>query len=332
MDLAKCKLEVAEVDLPVPGPGQVLVKMAAAPMNPSDYNFLRAQGSGVEYPAQWGNEGSGTVVATGGGFGANSLLGKNVAVMGSRIGTFGEYCVTGVMTTHVLPADIPVADGCGFTVNPWTAIAIAKQSKKHGGVLINTAAASALGKMLLTLCKKENLTLINIVRCEEQADLLKSLGASHVLVSPKEISKAELASPAQEAFKEELKEVIKATKCKCAFDCVAGYMSGLLMTALPYGGTVYVYGRMAPDPVSGLEAIDLIYRNKQLKGFFLGSFMKELGLFGIPKTGKEVANLMLTDFKTDFVDFSLQDGVTKMQELAGETRALTSAKARVLIA
>jgi len=181
-DLAKVVLEVREVDMPKPQAGQVLVKMAAAPMNPSDYNFLRAKGNNVEYPAEWGNEGSGTVVATGGGPLGVSLLGKKVAIMGSRVGTFGQYAVCSAMTTFKLPEEMPAKDGCGFTVNPWTAIAIAETSTKHGGVLINTAGASALGKMLVTLCIKRKLTLINIVRSEEQAQLLRKMGATHVLV------------------------------------------------------------------------------------------------------------------------------------------------------
>lgn len=174
--------------------------------------------------------------------------------------------------------------------------------------------------------------MIAIVRSPEQAELLTSMGAAHTLVSPSVITGVNTQPSAeQEKFVEALKAKIKATKCTIAFDCIAGYMTGLLLSALPYAGTVYVYGRMAPEACAGIEAIDLIYRNKQVKGFFLGSFIKELGLFGIPKTGKEVAKLMMSDFKTDFVDFSLEDATKKIGEMAGEGRSMTNAKARIVV-
>lgn len=162
------------------------------------------------------------MVASGGGVYANSVVGKRVGFITNvkGEGSYAEYtCVNALEGVFPLPDSVEVADAASHFVNPYTAYGFldtvrARHSGKGRPGFVQTAAASQLGQMLVKLCKQEKMTLINVVRREEQAKTLRDLGAEHVVVS------------SEEGWEERLKELVKEHKIQFAFDAIAGEMSG----------------------------------------------------------------------------------------------------------
>lgn len=153
--------------------------------------------------------------------------------------------------------------------------------------------------MLVQYCKKEGLVVVNVVRKEEQAAVLRKLGAEHVVIT------------AGEAWKAELESLIQKLNVKYAFDAVAGELSGTLLGLLPPGGTVWVYGGLAPEPVGGIHPIDLIYRRKRLLGWFLPTWLLGGGILAglrrSVRTANTVRKHLTTVFASEFVDTTLKD-------------------------
>lgn len=294
-DLKQARLEVQEVDTPKPRKGQVLVKVAAAPINPSDDGIWKVKPR-LGYPFPLGNEGSGTVVATGGGMVASRLLGKKVAVLGN---TYAEYTVVDAMRgAFTLPQDLPVEDGCAFFVNPFTVVGIVETVKEQGGkALIHTAAASQLGQMMVKYCKAEGMTLVNLVRRKEQVELLRGLGAEYVV------------STSDEDWQSQLEQLIRDLQIKHVFDAIAGDMSGTLLTIMPPGSTVYVYGRLSDTPIGNIQPLDLIYRGKKLQGFLLTNWLTKGGMLQALRrsirTSKLVGKHLKGIFSSEFKDTTL---------------------------
>jgi NADPH2:quinone reductase len=272
-DVASCKIKTEEVPVPTPGSGEVLIKVAAAAINPSDYGAW-AGCKPEQCPFAMGSEGSGVVVATGGGF-ATSLstftcpVGTKVGFVGlkKKQGAYSEYVVAvAIESVFRLPDDLPVEDGASFFVNPYTAIGILDTAKEQGAkVIIHTAAASQLGQMLVKLAPTEGMEVINVVRREEQAEVLKNLGAQHVVVTG-----------SGDSWKEELKSKVEELGATVAFDAVAGQSTGDLMDVLPPKGTVNVYGGLA-GKVANVDPLALIYQEKKLKGFWLSAWIQQGG-------------------------------------------------------
>lgn len=276
-DITKAKIIVEEVPMPVPRSGEVLIKVSAAPVNPSDYGEWSNVVPGREFkPVAVGKEGSGIVVASGGGVYANSIVGCKVGFVTNvkGQGSYAEYCtVNAIEGTFPLPSAVPVENAASHFVNPYTACAFLDlvrtrhRSTKHRPAMVQTAAASQLGQMLVKLCKQEGITLINVVRRQDQADILKSIGASdeHIIIS------------SGDDWKERLAVAIKTHGVELGFDAIAGEMSGILLDALPPKGTLFLYGRLSNQGASGIQPLDLIYRQKKLEGFYLGSWIKQGG-------------------------------------------------------
>jgi NADPH2:quinone reductase len=268
-DVASCKIEIEEVPVPTPGSGEVLIKVAAAAINPSDYgSWYRCKPE--QCPFTMGKEGSGVVVATGGGFGTMTCpVGTKVGFVGlkKKQGAYSEYVVAlAIESVFRMPDDLPVEDGASFFVNPYTAIGILDTAKEQGAkAIIHTAAASQLGQMLVKLAPTEGVEVINVVRREEQAELLKNLGAQHVVVTG-----------SGDSWKEELKSKVEELGATVAFDAVAGQSTGDLLDVLPPKGSVYVYGGLA-GRVENVDPMALIYHEKKLKGFFLTNWIQQGG-------------------------------------------------------
>lgn len=287
-------LRVEERALPPLMKGQVLVEMEAAPCNPSDLMFMRGlYGVRKALPAVPGWEGVGRVIASGGGLMGNLVKGKRVAV-GSQDDNGGTW------STHIIAqanACLPVDDGlsvgnaASFLVNPFTAYGFVDQAKKNGhrGIVQN-AAASQAGRILNVIAAREGLTVLNIVRRQEQADIIKGLGAQHVINS------------SEEGFEGHLAEAIQTLGVTIAFDAVSGPMTGLLFNALPPGGTVYTYGGLDDTPISGIDRKALIFENKTITGFFLGSWMGTKNLLQLSKAAKKVGQL----FKEGAINTAVQ--------------------------
>jgi len=272
-DITKVQIKVEEIDVPQPKSGQVLIRVCAAPVNPSDYGiWKRAIGTEEKKdPIPMGKEGSGIVVRSGGGMVANRMVGKKVGFVNipHGQGSYSEYVVVTAMTgAFPLPESVPVEAAASFFVNPYTAYGIWETSVARGSPgCVHTAAASQLGQMLVKFTKdKENFTLINVVRRQEQADILKKIGAEHVVVTGN-----------NENWKTELKKLMDEHKINCAFDCISGEMTGDLVTLMPNAGNYFTYGGLSGQPCSGINPIDMIYRKVKVEGFFLTSWLTGTG-------------------------------------------------------
>jgi NADPH2:quinone reductase len=271
--IADCTIEIETVPTPTPKSGEVLVKVAAAPINPSDYGSWY-NSKPESYPMVMGLEGCGVVVATGGGLTTYRCpIGTQVGFVctDGKQGSYSQYVVMNAITEiFPMPNDIPIEDCASFMVNPYTAVGILDTANKAGSTkaIVHTAAASQLGQMLNKLAPMQDMEIINVVRREEQKKLLEDLGAKHIVVT----------SGDDEVWKEELKAMVKELGATCAFDAVAGDMTGHLMDVMPARGIVYLYGSLA-GKAGNINPADLIYRKKQLKSFYLTSWIKSGGSY-----------------------------------------------------
>ena len=266
--VADCTVVVQTVPTPIPSSGEVLIKVAAAPINPSDYGswYKGTNTRGVApYPMVMGLEGCGVVVATSGFIaGYRFPIGTKVGfiIADKKQGSYSEYVTVDALEgVFAMPSDKNIEDCASFFVNPYTACAIletAKTENPNSNVIVHTAAASQLGQMLNKLAPSEGMEIINVVRREEQAELLRSLGAKHIVVT----------AYGNDDWKEELQTMIKELGATCAFDAVSGTTTGTLVGLMPNRSTVFVYGALA-GPIGNVSSMDLIYRQKQIKGLHL---------------------------------------------------------------
>ena len=278
-------LELSLTDVPVPSlaSGEVLVRVEAAPINPSDLGLLlagadvasavvegtsdrpvvtaplvdgalRSLAARVGKSLPVGNEGAGTVVAAGSSPEAQSLLGRTVAVAGGSM--YSQYRAVSASSCLVLPPGTSAKEGASSFVNPLTALGMIETMRREGHRgLVHTAAASNLGQMLVKLCLEEDVPLVAIVRKPEQVDLLRSIGAVHVCDS---------SSP---SFMADLIDALSATSATMAFDAIGGgKLVSHILTAMEaaanasareysrYGSTVhkqvYIYGGLDPSPTT----------------------------------------------------------------------------------
>ncbi len=266
-------LRIVKKPIPQPGPGQVLVRIEAAPCNPSDLVFMQGlYGVTKTLPAVPGWEGAGTVVASGGGVIANWLKGKRVACGGQpeSDGTWAEYYLADTKSCVPLRKHISFEQGASLIVNPLTAWALIDEAQKggHRGI-VQTAAASQLGRMILRLATDAGLPLINIVRRNEQEDILRSLGAEIVLNSASENFTAQLQNECHR---------LNATIC---FDAVSGEMTGIVLNAMPKRATVVVYGALSYSPAGGIDCREIIFGQKRVEGFWLTPWIRKAGTLKI---------------------------------------------------
>ena len=281
-------------NLPVPkaGAGQVLVKVAASPINPSDLAFLMGMyGFKKPLPCVPGFEGSGTVVATGSGAMARFLKGKRVActVADARIpgGMWAEYVVTTAAMCIPLAKHISMEQGAMMLVNPISAWAMVDEARKAGHkAIVQTAAASALGKMVVRLGKRFALPVINIVRRAEQAEALRLLGADHVLDS----SAAD--------FDTRLKNLCHQLSATYGIDAVAGELTGRVMKAQPKGSRMFVYGGLSLK-ASEVDAGSLIFEGKVLAGFWVSAWLARKSLVEKLRIANKVQSLLASELKSD---------------------------------
>eukprot|EP00944_MAST-04C_sp_MAST-4C-sp1_P013573 g13573.t1 len=276
-DYNKIKVELKD-DVPVPKPksGQVLIKVVAAPINPSDYGkwgrILTDEKKFV--PVIPGIEGSGIVIQSGGGFIANGQVGKMVGFVSPKTsGSYCEYVVCNALeNVYPLPQDVRCEDACSHFVNPYTVYGfvdtVRRRHKGKGPVgFVHTAAASQVGQMLVKLCKPEleDIVLINVVRRQDQVEKLKSIGAKHII------------NTSNDTWEKDLKEKVDELGINVAFDAIAGDMSAKLLTLLPDGGTCFVYGKLSNRACDGIEMTELSYKRKKFEGWLLTNWLLENG-------------------------------------------------------
>jgi len=256
-------LALASRPTPRPGRGEVLVRMAAAPINPSDLLFLRGRyGIRKTLPTIPGFEGSGLVVAAGEGVYARALLGRRVACAASSgDGTWAEYMVTRASACLPLLPHVSYMGGAMLIVNPLSAIALLDIARRGGHrAVVHTAAASALGRALVRLAQPRGPVLVNIVRRAEQVAILRDLGATYILDS---------SGP---DFDRQLAETCAALHVTLAFDAIAGETTGRLLRAMPPGGRVLVYGALSEEACQ-IDPSEFIFRRQQAGGFWLSDWI-----------------------------------------------------------
>lgn len=282
-------LEHAEVDVPVPGPGQVLIKVIGSMVNPSDLSFIQGgygQPRVQNTPA--GFEGIGVIV-DGKGFFARLNKGKRVAFvvgMGGS-GAWAEYAVADAATVIPLRKDLRDEDGAALIVNPLTAAAMVEMVPK-GGAFIASGAASQLGKLMAGLTDETGKRMIALVRRDEPITALKTLGARHVL------------NENSETFATDLKATIKAEKPTVFLDCIAGSISARVFSAMGNDSRWVVYGKMTTEPPEILEPGTLIFMRKKIEGFWLMTWLRKTGLLGKMAAVKQVqARFVDGRWKTD---------------------------------
>jgi NADPH:quinone reductase len=324
------ELSLHDVAVPVPADNEVLVRVEASPINPSDLGLLiagadmsaatvtgtperpvvtapladgalTALSARLDQSLPVGNEGAGTVVAAGSSPAAQALLGKTVGIAGGAMYT--QYRAVDAGGCLVLPDGATARDGASSFVNPLTALGMVETMRREGhSALVHTAAASNLGQMLVKLCLADGIGLVNVVRKPEQEKLLKSLGAVHVVNSE---------SP---TFTADLADALKATSATLAFDATGGgslagqILSGMEVAASAnateysrYGSNVhkqvYVYGRLDGRPlVLGMD-FGLAWG---LGGWLLTPFLASAGAETIGRLRARVAAELTTTFASTY--------------------------------
>jgi NADPH2:quinone reductase len=282
-------LVVKEVKIPVPGPGEVLIKMAAAPINPSDISQIKNAHIDKELNTFIpGLEGSGKVVSSGKGLLPLLWSGKRVACSSkyNTSGTWAEYMVTSAAMCFPLGKKVTDEQGSMSLVNPLTALAffeIVKQGRHKA--IINNAAAGSLGRMIELLGKKHRIPVINIVRNQKQADLLKSVGTRYFLDSSEDLFSDKLSTLSQE---------IKAT---ILFDSVCSRQLEKIIEGLPSGSSVVIYGNLTGEAQIMINPRSLIDNNINISGFYLGSRAKENGLLKNTLNLIQVSRLLSKDLQ-----------------------------------
>jgi NADPH2:quinone reductase len=273
------------VPVPLPRKGEVLVKMAAAPINPSDLARIKnLAGSAERSSFIPGIEGSGTVVAGGDGLLPRLWLDRRVACTSTRntSGTWAEYMVTSAMVCVPLPAGITDEQGAMLLVNPLTALAFFDIARQGGHkAIVNTAGASSLGRIIDRLAKKNHVTVIHVVRNVEQRSILLDQGAGYVLDS------------SDNGFAGDLHALSHKLTATLVFDAVGGPLTRVLMQAVPSGSSVIVYGNLSGEhPETDHQS--LIRDNKKLTGFYLADWLREKGLITSIRSIIQVRNLLKT--------------------------------------
>ena len=280
-------LQVLERPVPKPRRGQVLVKISAAPCNPSDLLLLQGKyGTLKTLPSVPGWEGAGKVVATGGGLLGRWLLGKRVAcaVRSDRDGTWAEYVVANADNCIPLKSAVPIEQGASLIINPLTGLAMVETARRGGHrAAVHTVGASQLGRMMIAMAADMDYPLINVVRREEQAEIIRALGAKHVLNST------------GEGFANVLKALCERLKATAAFEAVAGEMTGIVLNAMPAGSTVYVYGALSQEACGNIDPIELVFHDKTLTGFFLGNWLDRRGSIGILRAASRVQRMIIDE-------------------------------------
>ena len=349
-------LSIATVDVPDPGPDEVVVRIEASPLNPSDLGLLfgpadmstaKASGSagapvvtadvpqkllrgiaarlGQSLPV--GNEGAGVVVATGSSDGARALMGKAVSVIGGAM--YSEYRTLATGQCQLLPEGTKPAAGASWFVNPLTALGMVETMRREGHrALVHTAAASNLGQMLVKLCQKDGVPLVNIVRKPEQAQLLRVQGAQHVVDS------------SRPGFMEDLVAALGETDATLAFDAIGGGpLAGDILTGMEiaqsakskeysrYGSSthkqVYIYGSLDRSPTILNRSFGLAWG---VGGWLLTPFLGKIGGEAIAKLRARVMAEIETTFASHYAKTVSLAGALSLDAIAAYGRQASGEK------
>jgi NADPH:quinone reductase-like Zn-dependent oxidoreductase len=278
-------LQVSELDIPRPKGSQVLIKVSAAPCNPSDIAFMRG-GYNIQkpVPAVMGFECTGTIVETGDDLNARQMKGKRVSCFsqGTENGTWAEYFLTDYKNCVTVRDELDDEQAAAFCINPFTAYALFGMAiNKKAGAIIQNGASGQVGIFIRTLAKRKKIPVINLVRKEEHIKELSAAGEKYVL---------NLGNPECEAG---LRKLALENHATIAFDAVAGDTSGMILSAMPPGSELIVYGGLSGKPVGMILPLDIIFKAKIIRGFNLGDWKAAVGEDYFQKVSEELQDLMI---------------------------------------
>jgi NADPH:quinone reductase-like Zn-dependent oxidoreductase len=334
------ELEISLVNVPIaePAADEVVVRIEATPINPSDLGLLvgaadmttakasgseeapvitarvpeaamRAMAGRLDEPMPVGNEGAGVVIKTGSSEAAKALMGKTVAMIGGAM--YAQYRTIKASECLVLPEGITPAEGASCFVNPLTSLGMVETMRREGHkALVHTAAASNLGQMLNKICLKDGIALVNIVRSPQQAEILRKIGAKYVVDS---------ASP---TFMDDLTNALAETGATLAFDAIGGgKLAGQILTCMEtainktakvysrYGSNVYkqvyIYGGLDTGPTELNRTFGMTWG---LGGWLLFQFLQKIG----PAEAMRLRQRVVAELKTTFASHYTQ--VVSLQE------------------
>ena len=280
-------LQIRDVEVPQPKSGELLVRMLLSPVNPSDLMTVRGvYGKLPKLPCTPGYEGVGVVEASGGGLLGKLLVGKRVALLNGINGNWQERTTVLAKQAVPLPKSLPAEQGATFFVNPTTAFAMTQRvlAVPAGDWLLQTAAASELGKMVVRLGRRFGFKTLNVVRRAEQAETLKSLGADAVVVF----------DPAKQSADELRAEVLRVADergVRFAIDPIGGATGSAVVKCLAPNGRMLVYGTLSPEPLS-FSPRDLMTPGASIAGFWLARWMPQLSLIAKVKLIRTVSGLI----------------------------------------
>ena len=355
-DAGKLELTVVDVARPEPGPGDVLIEVGASPINPSDLgsffgpadmstatsvgtpespmvvadvpaNMMRMAGPRVGKALAIGNEGAGMVVAAGADAAAQALMGKIVAVIGG--GMYSQYKVAPADQCLVLPDGITAEEAASCFVNPLTVLGMVETMRLEGhSAIVHTAAASNLGQMLQKVCVNEGVALVNIVRRQEHVELLRGLGATHVVDSSKD------------SFMADLIDACAETGATVGFDATGGgSLGGNILTAMEvaltrkgsgmgaYGSTthkqVYLYGGLDRTPTTFTRSFGMAWG---MGGWLLPPFLARVGAEKAQELREKVASEIKTTFVSGYSARVSLDDALSLESIAHFGRMATGEK------
>jgi len=269
---------------------QILIRVECAPINVSDLMQALGHYSRDPLPHALGKEGSGTVIKSGSHPYAQSLVGKRVSFAAGveGFGTYSDYIVTSAFLAFPLKDSVTFEQAASLIVNPMTVALMVERLKEgnHTSVVIN-AAASALGKMLIRWCKLLNITTVNLVRRQEQADILASIGAEHVF------------NTSDEGWKDAAKALTTQHGTKIGFDAIAGSSTQDMLDLLVEEGVVHVYGGLSGQPAQA-GPMSLIGGDKTVRGLWLTKWLRVLSNEKKAEIGSQVQDLIGDVLKTDY--------------------------------
>src|SRR5437867_7526865 len=324
------ELSLARVPTPEPKPDEVVVRIDATPINPSDLGLmlagadmsaakvsgspqdpvvtapippaaLRSIAGRIDQPLPVGNEGAGVVMRAGSSDEARALVGKTVAILGGAM--YAQFRTIKASQCLVLPPGTAAAEGASCFVNPLTALGMVETMRAEGhSALVHTAAASNLGQMLNRICIEDGVGLVNIVRKQEQVDALKGIGAKHTVNS---------SAP---TFIDDLTEALVATGATLAFDAIGGgRLAGQILSCMEaaanrtakeysrYGSTthkqVYIYGGLDGGPTEPVRNFGMAWG---LGGWLLTAFLQKISPGAVQQLRERVATEVKTTFASHY--------------------------------
>ena len=346
----KLELWLEEVAVPAPADGEIVVRIEATPINPSDLGLLlgpadpasfRIEGGktvGDIAPARLpsmaarldqampvGNEGAGTVVAA--GKGAEDMVGRTVSLIGGAM--YAQYRTVRARDAYPVPDGASAADGASVFVNPLTALGMTETMRREGHkALVHTAAASNLGQMLNKICIADGIALVNVVRNDEQAAILRDIGATHIVDS------------SEDGFDDALVDALAETGATLAFDAIGGGdLAGRIVMAMEsaanrtagdysrYGSAthkqVYIYGRLDMRPTTIGAGVGMAWG---IGGWLLTYFLGRIGAEEAARLRQRVSNELTTTFASHYTaTISLADALNP-DTIAAYARRATGEK------